>query len=360
MADRYEPSVRVPSYFPPQGLPRDIAFVAQSPGKNEVEQGQPLVGASGRLLKQCCHKAGISWAEAYRGNVIEFRPPGNDFDFFCGKKAEVGGKDYTLPPISSGKYLRPIWFDQLERLKMELEDLKPNVVVALGNEALWALTRCSGIGKHRGAVTESTLVPGLKVIPTWHPASIFRAYDNKLDLILDLIKAKAESEYPDIRQMHREMWLYPELKDLYVWERQESQYGPLLSVDIENPGRVIKCIGFSFRESCALCVPFWSDFRKGHSYWEEVEDEIEAWTWIEHMLETYPILGQNYYAYDAWVLLKEMGLCSAHIREDTMEQHHAHQPELSKKLGYLASIYCNIPAWKTYRPRGQKAEKRDE
>lgn len=360
MADRYEPSPPVPSYFPPSGIDCTLAFVAQSPGKREVELGQPLVGASGVLLSECCHKAGISWTAAYRGNVISFRPPGNDFDFFCGKKAEVGGKDYPLPPIASGKYLHVEWFDELERLKSELTLLCPNVVVALGNEALWALTGQSGIGKYRGTVMESTLVPGLKVLPTWHPASVFRAYEHKLDLILDLIKAQAESEHKEVKQATREMWLYPEIKDLHRWEEQEARPGALLSVDIENPNRTIKCIGFAFSPWCSLCVPFWSDLRKGHNYWEDLSDEIEAWNWVEHMLTDYPILGQNYYAFDAWVLLKEIGIASAHIRHDTMIQHHAHHPELPKKLGYLASIYCNIPAWKTLRPRGQKATKRDE
>ena len=195
----------MPSYFPPSGTGCTLAFVAQSPGKVEVEQGTPLVGASGRLLQQCCAKAGINWESAYKGNVISFRPPGNDFGFFCGKKAQVGGSAYTLPPISSGKYLRPEWFDELDRLRDELVRLKPNVIVALGNEALWALTKCSGIGNYRGAVMESTLVKGAKTLPTWHPAAVLRAYDKKLDLTLDLIKAQAESEYPDVRQIHREM-----------------------------------------------------------------------------------------------------------------------------------------------------------
>lgn len=357
---RFEPSPRVPSYFPPEGLSCGLAFVAQSPGKREVDLLTPLVGASGQLLKACCEKAGISWLQTYKGNVVGFRPPSNDFSFFCGKKADVGGKDYTLPPISSGKYLRPIWFDELDRLRAEIETVKPNVVVTLGNEALWALTKQSGIGKWRGTVMESSLVPGMKVLPTWHPAAVLRSQDLKIELILDLIKARTEAEYPDVRQLSREMWIYPEIKDLWEWERLHASPGALLSADIENPGGFFKCIGFAFDYRHSLCVPFWSDLRPGHSYWRELEDEIEAWSFVEHMLTTYPILGQNWYAYDSWVLLKEMGLRSAHIREDTMIQHHAHHPELGKKLGYLASLYCNVPAYKTIRPRGQKATKRDE
>ena len=181
MSFRFEPSERVPSYFPPEGTSK-LAFVAQSPGKREVELLTPLVGASGQLLQECCGTSGISWEHTYKGNIVEFRPPGNDFSFFCGKKADVG-KDYPYGPISSGKYLRPEWFPELERLHDELVQVRPNVVVALGAEALWAVTGQSGITKWRGTVAESSLVPGLKVVPTWHPAAVLRNNSLRLELI---------------------------------------------------------------------------------------------------------------------------------------------------------------------------------
>lgn len=358
---RFEPSSRVPSHFPPEGLSSGLGFVAQSPGTKELQKGTPLVGASGQLLQECCEQVGIPWSQCYKGNVIGFKPPDNDFDYFCGKKADVGGKDYPLPFIKSGQYLRPEWFDELARLKEELERLKPNLVVALGNEALWALTRQSGITKWRGAFMESTLVPGLKVLPTWHPAGILRAWEHRIDLTLDLIKAKGDMGFPEIRQLSREIWIYPEIKDLWEWEKMYASAGALCSVDIETKARkFISCVGFAFGKQHSLVVPFWSDLRPDHSYWRELTDEIEAWEFVAHMLETYPVLGQNYYAFDFWVQLRDVGIYTRNLAEDTMIQHHVHMLELQKKLGYLASIYCNIPAYKTMRPRGDKATKREE
>jgi DNA polymerase len=357
---RFEPSKLVPSYFPPDGLSSGIAFVAQSPGERELKKGLPLVGASGMLLKECSQLARIDWMMCYRGNVIGYKPPANDFGFFCGKKAEVGGKAYTKPPIKSGQYLRPEWFPELDRLKAELEALRPNLVVTLGNEALWALTEQTGITKHRGAVLESTLVPGLKVLPTWHPAAVLRAYEHKVELTLDLMKAKVEARFPEIRHIHREMWVYPEVEDLWEFERRYASEDALCSIDIETPHNQIACIGFAFDSQHALVVPFWSDTRPGHNYWRDLSDELEAWRFVEHMYHTYPVLGQNFYAYDFWYSYKTMGLVARRLREDTMIAHHAHMPELPKGLGYLASLYCNVPAYKTLRPRGIKAEKRDE
>jgi DNA polymerase len=360
MTDRLEPSKRVPSYFPPPGSSGGLGFVAQSPGRQELDDGLPLVGASGKLLRECSDKAGLDWHSCYRGNVIGFKPPNNDFGFFCGKKAEVGGKTYTKPFIKSGQYLKPCWFDELIRLAEEILVTKPNVVVTLGNEALWAMTELSGITKYRGSVMESKLVPGQKIVPTWHPAAVLRAYDLKLDLTLDLIKARNEAAFPEIRHVPRQIWIYPEIEDLWEFEKQFSHVGPLCSVDIETAHNEVTCIGFAFDPNNALVVPFWSELRPGHSYWTSLEEELEAWRFVRHMLDTYCILGQNYYAYDSWFMLRTLGLVSRKMTADTMIQHHAHMPELQKKLGYLTSIYCNAPAYKTLRPRGQKAEKRDE
>ena len=60
------------------------------------------------------------------------------------------------------------------------------------------------------------------------------------------------------------------------------------------------------------------------------------------------------YIYDAGINVR--GLI-----EDTMLMHHVLQPELPKSLGFLASIYCNNPAWKHMRTQKKKdVNKRDE
>lgn len=369
--------IKVPSYFPP--TKNGLAFVAQSPGKNEVEQLKPLVGASGHLLREICSTAGIDFNQCSLLNVVSFRPLGNDFSAFCGKKAEVGGKDYTLPPIAPGMYLKPEYLPELTRLKDELEELKPNLVVALGREALWALTRLSGITKFRGALVESSLVPGLKVLPTFHPAGIFRQYGNKVYLILDLFKAKNEMKFKEIKTKERIISIYPQSpQELWDWRDEQeaievtrlirsataTPWHMLLSVDIEDRTfqgkKVIECIGFAFDQYSSLVVPFFSELRPKNNYWLTEIEELNAWNFVDYMLKNYPVMGQNYMAYDTWVLLQEMNIRTLHFKEDTMIQHHAFQPEMKKGLGVLASIYCNVPAYKTMKPRGRKSDKRDE
>ena len=361
---RLEPSRLVPLFVPPIIGP--LTFVAQSPGTNEVQQGAPLVGASGKLLQECAERAGIDWPTCPRTNLIPYQPPGNDFGFFCAKKAEVGGKDYAYPQIASGQYLRPEWLPELERLRDELVDLKPNLVVSCGNEALWALCGVIGITKYRGSIVESTLVPGLKVLPVMHPAAVLRDYSMRATLIQDLIKARTEQGSPAHIRIPRRIWLYPDIDDLYAFENEQAPLGeivdgrPLVSVDIENPGGPLSCIGFAWTAFDAMCVPFISELRPGRSYWRTAEEEQVALAWVQGVFTHNSIIGQNFYAYDAWVLMRDLGIRSCHIRRDTMLQHAAYQPELLKGLGFLTSAYANETAYKTLRPRGQKSDKRDE
>lgn len=344
-------------------LSRHIAFVGEAPGAEEEKRGEPFVGTAGRLLDVCAARAGIYRKNCMLTNVFNVRPPGNDLNFFCAKKAEVGGKEYTLPPLGPGLYVKPEYLFHLERLKKELQAFKPNLVVALGNTPLWALCRVTGIGKYRGSVMESTLVPGQKVLSTWHPAGVLRAYDNKVILITDLIKAEGMSHYPEIRREKRRIWIYPDIEDLHTWERRFAIPGGLLSVDIETKGRrFIACVGYSFDRLNAIVCPFWDSLRPGNSYWRTLDEEMWAWEWNKHMLENFPCkkLGQNFAAFDAWMLLADKGIFPRWMAHDTMLEQHAQQPEMEKGLGFLTSVFCDEPAYKQLRPRGWKTVKREE
>lgn len=356
-----EPSKRVSLYQPRQEFP--LAIVAQSPGARELEQGEPLVGPSGKLLRGCFEKAELPFDDCLRTNVIGFKPPSNDFTYFCVKKKSEIPKDYPYEKISTQVgYLHPDWFPELERLKDELLDYSPNLVLACGAEALWALCGVGAIVKYRGSIMESTLVPGLKVLPTRHPAAALRDYSLRAIILQDLFKAAAEVKTKGIDFRDRVISIYPDsAAELWAWyRRQDPVPGAPVSVDIETRQGTITCIGFSFYSDAALVVPFWSDLRAGHNYWPDEEEELAAWEFAEKILKRHPVIGQNYYAYDTYYQAMTLGILPGQLGVDTMILHHNYQPELPKDLGFLTSIYCNEPAYKTLRPRGQKADKRDE
>ena len=361
----------VKATFPTKQANTRIAIVGEAPGALEETEGRPFVGASGQELTRCLATAGIEREACLLTNVFEERPPGNnlrewtlgerDFKQYLKEWPDPISRDRAagMPRIGPSMRLKPDFIGALDRLYEELNKYAPTMIIALGNTALWALCEATGINKHRGTVTTSTMYPA-KVIPTYHPAAVLREWGLRPILIADLIKAKKESEFPEIRTRHRELWLDPTLEDL--WNFYDKYIDPcsLLSVDIETARfEHITCIGYAPSPDLALVIPHVDRRKPGYHYWSEKE-EIEAWNFHRHVLSRkdmpYKILGQNF-TYD-FQYLHLHGVPVRNYLADTMLHHHALFPELPKSLGFMGSIYSNEISWKSMRQK--KANKREE
>lgn len=127
----------------------DLMLVGEAPGKNEDLQGEPFVGAAGKLLDELLEGIGISREQSYIANVLKCRPPGN--------------RDPKPDEIDSCKgYLR-------EQIRM----IHPKVVVTLGNFATKLILPTEvGITRMRGQQFNWWL--GATLIPTFHPAAALR------------------------------------------------------------------------------------------------------------------------------------------------------------------------------------------
>src|SRR6186713_1642134 len=131
-----------------------IMFVGEAPGKHEDEMRKPFVGDSGEILGLLCDEVGISLSNCYVTNVRKYRPPNNDYSKFS----------IDEPSIES----------QHSLLGAEINSVRPNIIVALGDKALQALTGYSGINKYRGSILKCIYSPQPKVIATFHPANLVR------------------------------------------------------------------------------------------------------------------------------------------------------------------------------------------
>lgn len=54
-----------------------IMFVGEGPGFHEDRQGEPFVGAAGKLLNELLQSAGLARSQVYIANVVKCRPPNN-------------------------------------------------------------------------------------------------------------------------------------------------------------------------------------------------------------------------------------------------------------------------------------------
>src|SRR5712691_8236930 len=167
-----------------------IVLVGEAPSYVEEQTLTPFTGPSGKLLNELLHDAGISRADCWITNVSKYFVPPN----IPPKKV----------PFSTRAQMVGIDINKcIEELRIELNQLQPNVVVALGSTALWALTGKSKISAFRGSILSG--MNGLKVIGTWHPAHILhqegevKGYWNKQILYFDLKRAKRQSEFREIK-----------------------------------------------------------------------------------------------------------------------------------------------------------------
>lgn len=366
-------------------MTKPLLLVGEAFGENEVKLGLGFVGAAGiELLKMLAEAGIITWGandseylrryydsanpvhidmiwqlhpEVLRTNVFNLHPPGNKIEALCGTKAE-GIRGY--PALVKAKHVRQEFIPELERLADEITDLDPNLVVCLGNTPLWALGGSTGISKLRGTTRLSTHTAiGYKLLPTYHPANILRQWENRPTVIADLMKAKREAEFPEIRRPQREIWIEPTKDDIDAFIHTHVMECAILSVDIETAGDQVTCIGLSPRPDLALVVPFLDARKKGRSYWPDTATEARVWHSIKGVLEDRTIkkVFQNG-LYDIAFLWRSLGIKVYGAKEDTMLLHHALQPESLKALGFLGSVYTDEGPWKHER-HGTKTIKRD-
>ena len=344
----------VPAIGPPEAR---ICFIGQSPGADEDRTIRPFVGPAGQLLNRCFKQVGIIRSEVLINNVFAQRPPNNNVKYFF------------------SAYLKTLtWEGQehVDRLQKWLEGLLanreatgvgPNVLVALGAEALWTLTGRKRIGKWRGSVLPCTLVPGFKVYPAYHPSYVNRLMNepeerlqgqkktmkqNALPLFLhDLARVKEQSKFPEHFVPKRRFIISGGLED-YLGHLNDLNNADAVAVDIETiqgeNGPIVWCIGFSPKPEWAFTIPI---IKRGRLHWTEGE-EAAIWEGVSRVFLNPNVLKifQNG-GYDLSILGRYYGLRVANgTFADTMWCHQATYPDLLKGLDVLASIYTWEPYYK--------------
>ncbi|MGN7751978.1 UdgX family uracil-DNA binding protein [Sinorhizobium sp. 22678] len=133
-----------------------VVLVGEQPGDREDLAGRPFVGPAGRILDECLHEAGIDRSECYLTNAVKH------FKF------EQRGKRRLHSRPNAGEIQACAWW-----LGAELDELRPEIVVALGATALMSLLgRSVGVTRNRGELL--TAPGGFSVLVTIHPSYLLR------------------------------------------------------------------------------------------------------------------------------------------------------------------------------------------
>lgn len=320
--------------------PTRIAFVGDFPSDDDFVYKAPMSGPAGRVFNAMLRQAELEREEFLITNVFDQQP---DDDGSLWMKDEVRVTE------------------ALTRLNVELDLTQPTVIVPMGGLALWAFTGNRTIGNFRGAVTKATRIrEGAKLIPTFHPSTVQKAWHNLPLVVTDFLKASVEADIgPAIVYPKVDLLIEPTVKDISLFA-EECLMSKKLSIDIETGWGQITAIAFAPNTQRAMSVPF-VDLRKpNRCYWKTAEEEFQAWRLVEMICQSdVPKLGQNF-MYDIMWLYGKHGIALRNYRYDTRLRHKTMYPELPADLANMSASYTRVGSYKGWSGRYQSAtEKKD-
>jgi DNA polymerase len=130
----------------------DWLVIGEAPGAEEDRQGEPFVGAAGKLLDAMLHAIGLSRAEnVFIANMLKCRPPGN--------------RDPKPEEVASC----------LPYLMRQIAAIKPKLILAVGRIAAQNLLATdASLARLRGRVHRFGPL-STALIVTYHPAYLLRS-----------------------------------------------------------------------------------------------------------------------------------------------------------------------------------------
>lgn len=168
-----------------------IMFVGEAPGAEEEVQGEPFVGPAGQLLNRMIGGMGLSRADVYIGNILNWRP-----DLPVGPDGVQTG---NRPPTESEMA------HCLPYLRAQIEIVDPRLLVALGSTAAKGLLgpRAFGaLGEVRGRWHD---LGGRPLMVTYHPSYVLRNPTNRTKRLIweDLLKVMERASLPVSEKQRR-------------------------------------------------------------------------------------------------------------------------------------------------------------
>jgi len=327
-----------------------------APAKQEIANGIPFVGPSGKIFNEALTSAKVGRTQVYVTNLVEFFVDDNDL--------------YAIP--------KEILEAERQRVFQELDEVKPNCLLVMGAQTLvllmegyvgpfksrtqkWASSKWS-ITKWRGSIFEIACPSGRKqkCVAAMHPASFIRGQWKWLPIFkyIDVPRAVTQSLSPAMSLTPRQAIVGPSFKTAreYLLEANEQEE---VSIDYEGRSH-ITCLGVGWSATEALCVPL---SRVGSSRYWTLEEEAALWKLWCALLQNPKVkkIAQN--ASYEWIKSWIYGIYPTPLGMDTMHMHHCLYPdfggvfdEWSKRkrdidnpghgLAFIVSQYTDQPFYK--------------
>lgn len=303
-------------------------FIADAAYGEDLRSNYALSGYQGNTLAGFCKSQHYHIDDFYRTCLLKQEPPGKEH------QDDAANKE-LLPQYG------PILLE-------EIQSLHSNLLIPLGELSFQYLTGLTGIRKFRGSVlpTRGDLFPSggqKKVLPILGPFP-FLNQDYKLRVISQLDFGKIPRNIHDgpIPDNFYNIWVARTSDSLRNF--MERAYplaisnGYPLVFDIETYLQIPTCISFCFDGFESVCVPLF-DISIDTAIRVVMLDLV-----AKLLASPIPKVNQNI-KYD-WKILNRWGFTVNNVIGDTMLAASTLYCEFPKNLGFLTSIYTDIPYFK--------------
>lgn len=315
----------------------DLFIVGDYARRNDAQTGFCLSGYYAGKIKEHLSDANFNIDQSYRTCIIKYYEKGLGVGTWK-QDAKILEAHYEVEGITEGFYL--------EELVTELNLIKPAVILGLGEFALRVLTGKEGIGKWRGSILplERSLQKlverhGIKVVCTEHPYEETKQEEIKFLIRLDVQKAVDLLYRPGFRHDYHKVRVARNFNDYLQFRTKYDDHPMWMTTDIETRLGFITCASFSFDGEAGLTIPMtgasldpMDKARMCYALAKDLEDPLISKS------------NQNI-GYDK-LIYQRFGYRVAPVRWDTMLAASVIAPEFQKDLGFLTSIYTDMPYYK--------------
>jgi uracil-DNA glycosylase family 4 len=359
------------------GIGGGFCIIGEGPGQEEILQGYPFIGPSGKVVNKAFQLAGVDRVKTFIANALLCKRP----------------SDEDAPRAVDCCRAR---------LQADLQAARPTAICALGGTAMRALQLpVTAVSEARGTVQYSPLLPGVPVIGTIHPAALLRGGAGEMTkggkqkmnvdaqamfLFADIVKAakvaigEVCAEWSDdIKVVSDPDEVLPEmtaiLEDVYEcgmlgfdleWTCKDSPNAlDALGAGAHRALITWVGVGCTKRAVSFAWSALWSDFERSAAPIAYTPSGL--WALLVAMQdENLPKLSHNKQADKAVWEAQWPAWFGAAVRGrflDSMLMHHVAFPGIDHDLQQVASQFLCVPAWKVAHSRAiaeAKGQQREE
>lgn len=305
-----------------------------------------------REFDRMLEEAGVERTKCFVTAFIRGQIRGQNFDLQVAPSIKARTPDHV--PFHN-KYVRREVMPYVEALTRDIDLVRPKVILAVGNGALFALTGRWGIKNWRSSILEYVSPNGHRchIIPTYSPSLIQAIWKERNTCVFDIRKAwgLACSDKPIIPPKY-DFLIEPNFSTAIntlqmLYKRCEA--GPTkLAVDVETRGGHLACTGIAWSKTEAICIPQiravveeMSNWKDRIHYWREEEECVVNYHLMR--LLNHPnaeVIGQNF-IYDAQYFYRWF-LYVPRFKRDTMLAQHTMFSSMPKGLDVLSALHTEF------------------